>query len=299
LPRWWPPSHSASARWSEAIPASDAQASGVFDVLAEREPAPPRCALEEEYGAALLLDDARVAVNFVSTIDGIVSFGKEADDSRAVGGGVAADRTLMAMLRAVAGVIVVGAGTLRATRNHQWTPRALLGERGEDLTALRAVSGRPAALAPLLVVSSSADIPGDADAIARPAVPVHVLTAGGLVDAQAAARHVPTTAGGNLAAAAIVEAARGLAGGGPVLCEGGPHLFGVLLDGRVPLDLFLTVAPQLAGRSAHSAQRRSLVEGVALPPFSRPGELRSVRRAGDHLLLRYAIGSKNEATHTG
>ena len=49
----------------------------------------------------------------------------DTDDSRAVGGGVAADRTLMAMLRAVAGVIVVGAGTLRATRNHQWTPQAL------------------------------------------------------------------------------------------------------------------------------------------------------------------------------
>ena len=54
-----------------------------------------------------------------------------------------------------------------------------------------------------------------------------------------------------------------------MLCEGGPHLFGTLLDGGVPVDLFLTVAPQLAGRSAESAERRSLVEGVALAPFSR------------------------------
>ncbi len=101
-----------------------------------------------------------MAVNFVSTIDGIVSFGMDADDSRAVGGGVPADRTLMAMLRAVAGVIVVGAGTLRATRNHQWTPQALARERAADLAALRAVSGRPAEPAPLLVVSASGDIPG-------------------------------------------------------------------------------------------------------------------------------------------
>ena len=246
----------------------------------------------------MLLDSERVAVNFVSTIDGIVSFGKDADDSRAVGGGVAADRTLMAMLRAVAGVIVVGAGTLRATRNHQWTPQSLLAERSHDLAALRAASGRPSEPASLLVVSSAGDIPGDADAIARPAIPVHVLTADGVVDAQDALRSGPNAAGAHLTAAAIVQAARALSGGGPVLCEGGPNLFGVLLDGRVPIELFLTIAPQLAGRSPHSAQRRSLVEGVALPAFSRSGELRAVRRAGHHLLLRYAIDSKNEATST-
>ena len=84
---------------------------GLFSVLLEREEGTPRCALEEEYGAPLLVGAGRVAVNFVSTIDGVVSLGMDSDDSRAVGGGVAADRTLMAMLRAVAGVIVVGAGT--------------------------------------------------------------------------------------------------------------------------------------------------------------------------------------------
>ena len=207
---------------------------------------------------------------------------------------MAADRTLMAMLRAVAGVIVVGAGTLRATRNHQWTPGALLGERGEDLAALRAAAGRPDGPAPLLVVSGGGDIAADADAVAHPAVPVHVLTAAGVVDVPAALSAGPHTAGARLAAPAIIAAARGLSGGGPVLCEGGPHLFGDLLDGRVPVDLFLTVAPQLAGRSPHSAGRRSLVEGVALPPFSRPGTLRSVRRAGEHLLLRYAIDSRDD-----
>jgi riboflavin biosynthesis pyrimidine reductase len=267
-------------------------ASGLFDVLSERDSAPPRCALEEEYGVALVLDDDRVAVNFVSTIDGIVSFGMDADDSRAVGGGVAADRTLMAMLRAVAGVIVVGAGTLRATPNHQWTPQALARERAEDLAALRAVSGRPAALAPLLVVGGGGGIPRHADAVARPAIPLHVLTTDGVVDAQTALRSSPRADGGALTASAIVEAARGLGGGGPVLCEGGPHLFATLLQGRVPVDLFLTIAPQLAGRSGRSVERRSLVEGVDLVPFARTGELRSVRRASDHLLLRYAIDAR-------
>ncbi|MGH7721883.1 MAG: dihydrofolate reductase family protein [Candidatus Dormibacteria bacterium] len=263
----------------------------VFEVLLEGEPAAPRCTLEEEYGAALLLGSERVAVNFVSTIDGIVSLGLDADDSRAVGAGVPADRLLMAMLRAVAGVIMVGAGTLRATLNHQWTAESLAPDRGADLIELRAAAGRPAPPAPLLVVSSTGAVPADAVAVARPAVPVHVLTSLGCVAIRGAGPEAVRVAApaARLAPAAIVEAARDLADGGPVLCEGGPHLLGDLLSGGVPLDLFLTVAPQLAGRSQSSGERRSLVEGVALPAFTRPGSLRSIRRSQDHLLLRYAI----------
>jgi riboflavin biosynthesis pyrimidine reductase len=248
--------------------------SGVFDVLLEHESGSPRSTLEEEYGAPLLIDPARIAVNFVSTIDGMVSLGMAADDSRAIGGGVPADRLLMAMLRAIAGVIVVGAGNLRATLNHQWTAGALVPEREEDLATLRARAGLPARPASLLVVSGSGDVPADAEAIAHPAVPVSILVAEGA---------------GDISPAAIVTAARELAGGAPVLCEGGPHLLGSLLGGRIPLDLFLTIAPQLVGRSDRSAERLSLVEGIALPPFSRPGALRSVRRSEGHLLLRYTV----------
>jgi riboflavin biosynthesis pyrimidine reductase len=271
---------------------------GTFDVLFERETGSPRCALEEEYGAPLLVDAARVAVNFVSTIDGIVSFGMDADDSRAVGGGVLADRVLMAMLRAIAGVIVVGAGTLRATRNHQWTSQALAPDRDRDLAALRAAAGRPAQPASLLVVSSTGVLPADAVAIAHPAVPVHVLTAAGVAPAGGVRPQGAGTAPLHawLGAAAIVQAARDLGGGGPVLCEGGPHLLGTLLKGGVPIDLFLTVAPQLAGRNPDSVERRSLVEGIALPALSRPGALRSARRSADHLLLRYAIGAAARGT---
>ena len=261
----------------------------LVEVLSDSESAPPRCRLEEEYGAALVLGANRVAVNFVSTIDGVTSFGLNDDDSRAIGGGVPADRLLMAMLRAVAGVIVVGAGTLRATLHHQWAPQTLAPDRSADLAELRAASGRPEKPAPLLVVSGSGSLPAEADAIARPAVPVHVLTSAGLTGAGEVQSAPRTAAAEPIEPGAIVAAARRLAGGGPVLCEGGPHLFGSLLAGAVPIDLFLTVAPQLAGRTGGPRQRRGLVEGVALPPFARSGSLRSVRRAGDHLLLRYAI----------
>ena len=264
---------------------------GIFEVLAEAETTAPRTGLERGYGAALLLTRDRVAVNFVSSIDGIVSFGMRSDDSRAVGGGVVADRLLMAMLRAVAGVIIVGAGTLRATLNHQWTAAELSPDNAAELVELRTASGMPASPAPLLVVSGSGRMPAEAEAVALPATPLHVLSAAGL---DATDLPTPDAQGSRhrLEASAILAAARGLSGGGPVLCEGGPNLLGSLLEGAVPLDLFLTVAPQLAGRDPSDHQRRSLVEGVSLPPFARCATVRSVRRAGQHLLLRYAVDAQ-------
>lgn len=227
-----------------------------------------------------MLSHDRVAVNFVSSIDGVVSLGLAHRDSRAVGGGVPADRLLMAMLRALAGVIVVGAGTLRATLHHQWTAAALAPEHAADLETLRRLAWLPAAGAPLLVVAGRQPLPREAEALAEPAVPVGVvvpnLETGG--DGTPEFRAPPQR---------ILCQALALSVGGPILCEGGPTLLGSLLASGVAVDLFLTVAPQLSGNAA--AERRSLVEGQAFGPFERPARLRSVRRAADHVLLRYAL----------
>jgi riboflavin biosynthesis pyrimidine reductase len=176
----------------------------------------------------------------------------------------------------VAGVIVVGAGTVRVAGKHQWTPATLVPDRAADLDALRAAAGLPAAPAPLLVVSASRDLPPDVEAATKPQTSFHVLA--------------PEPPQPRVDAATIIASARELSGGGAILCEGGPRLFGTLLADPNPLDLFLTVAPQLAGRSTDRAgQRLGLVEGVALSPWARGARLRSVRRAGEHLLLRYAV----------
>ena len=56
-------------------------------------------------------------------------------------------------------------------------------------------------------------------------------------------------------------------------------------------ELFLTLAPQVAGRDA-SAERPGLVEGRIFAPDTPVwGELVEVRRAGEHLFLRYAFPS--------
>jgi riboflavin biosynthesis pyrimidine reductase len=72
-----------------------------------------------------------------------------------------------------------------------------------------------------------------------------------------------------------------------ILSEGGPTVFGLLLEAGVVDELFVTVSPLLAGRSAVS-ERLALVEGTHFLPERRIGaRLAGIRRHEDHLFLRY------------
>jgi riboflavin biosynthesis pyrimidine reductase len=95
---------------------------------------------------------------------------------------------------------------------------------------------------------------------------------------------------GRLTAQAIVDQLHAGFGARLVLCEGGPSLLGQLVGARLIDELFLTVAPQLAGRDG-KADRPALIEGFAADAGAAPqATLLSVRKAGDHLFLRYRIG---------
>jgi riboflavin biosynthesis pyrimidine reductase len=73
-----------------------------------------------------------------------------------------------------------------------------------------------------------------------------------------------------------------------ILSEGGPTLFAALLAARAVDELFLTVSPVLAGRG--DRPRPALVEGVELlPGHGLAATLRSLRRSGNHLFLRFAL----------
>ena len=83
-------------------------------------------------------------------------------------------------------------------------------------------------------------------------------------------------------------------GFGLVLCEGGPHLLGSLLERDLVDELFLTVAPQIAGRS-HHAPRLALAEGIAFSVGDAPWwRVVSLARSGEHLFLRYR---RDRGTH--
>jgi riboflavin biosynthesis pyrimidine reductase len=69
-----------------------------------------------------------------------------------------------------------------------------------------------------------------------------------------------------------------------LLCEGGPTLNATLFAESLIDELFLTVAPTVAG----AAEKLTLVEGLPLP---RPVdlELLTVHEAGGHVFMRYRV----------
>jgi riboflavin biosynthesis pyrimidine reductase len=74
-----------------------------------------------------------------------------------------------------------------------------------------------------------------------------------------------------------------------VLLEGGPRVMGEFFAEQLLDELFLTLAPQVAGRAdAGRAERPGLVAGRLLAP-DQPvwGTMSSVHQAGSHLFLRY------------
>ncbi|GAA4902872.1 riboflavin biosynthesis pyrimidine reductase [Actinomycetospora succinea] len=220
-----------------------------------------------------------VRVNFVASADGAVAVGGLSTGLHAPG-----DREVFGVLRELADVVLVGAGTARAERYRgaRTTP-----ERRER----RRARGQ-AAVPPIAVVSTRGDLDPGAGLFTDTSVPPLVLVAAAHAD-DARARLGGAGVDGEVVAASgddpgatdpdAVLAALAARGLHRVLCEGGPALFGALLAaGRVD-ELCLSLAPQLAGGGIDR-----IVAGPALDD-PRPLHLADVLRHGDGLLLRYLI----------
>jgi riboflavin biosynthesis pyrimidine reductase len=77
-----------------------------------------------------------------------------------------------------------------------------------------------------------------------------------------------------------------------ILVEGGPQLMGEFFAGKALDELFLTLAPQIAGRDG-KVKRPGLVMGKRFAPENPLwGTLVSVKRGESHLFLRYAFETK-------
>ena len=96
-----------------------------------------------------------------------------------------------------------------------------------------------------------------------------------------------STAEERISPSAILTVLRQEAGVELLLHEAGPTLFGEFLAGGVMDELFLTVAPQIAGRDAVHP-RPGLVANVQFSPATAPWwKLISAKSATDYLFLRY------------
>jgi riboflavin biosynthesis pyrimidine reductase len=182
----------------------------------------------------------RLRTNFVSSIDGAVTLGGV---SGSLGG--ATDRRVMAVLRAMADVILVGAGTVRVEGYGGMRPAT------EDAAWRRAhgLSDAPR----LAVVSGDLGLAPSAPFFAEASTPPLVLTRSRVPqdrrDALARVAEVVSCGDDEVDLGAVV-AELNRRGSAQILCEGGPHLFGSLLDAHLVDEACVTLAPRLVGGDA-------------------------------------------------
>jgi riboflavin biosynthesis pyrimidine reductase len=187
-----------------------------------------------------------------------------------------ADKVVFRTLRAVADVVLVGAGTARA---EDYGPIPV----PEAARAWRGERGRPPR-PPLAVVSRALDLDPGQRCFTGQVRPLIVTCAAAPPARRAALAEVADVviAGEervDLAAALAALADRGL---GRVLCEGGPSLLAGLVGAGLLDELCMTLSPLLAGTGPGML--------AAALPAPVPLELVHVLEEQGSLLLRYAVG---------
>ena len=215
----------------------------------------------------------------------MVSLGGTPSAGSVISGRNPADRFLLALLRACADAVLVGAGTLRATPGHHWTPQHTFPALADEFAALRESLGRKPDPR-LVILTRSGDIDPEHPAFADGAT---VVTA-----RQGVLERLPK--GTDLIATDdLGEALHELRSRGfeVLLTEGGPQVMGELIAHGLLDEAFLTVSPVIAGRDQE--MRLGMVAGVELLPARGVWtRLLSLRRHGDYLFLRYGLPARGE-----
>jgi len=193
----------------------------------------------------------------------------------------------MALLRACADAVLIGAGTLRATPGHHWTPEHVFPGLAASFARMRKQLGRT--LDPRLVVLTGT---GDVD-VTHPAIAGGATVLTTTEAAKSLRARLPDSCDViesghkevDMSAALDELRSRGF---NVVLTEGGPHVMGELIKDGLLDEAFLTISPVVAGRG--DEPRLGMVEGIELLPAGGVwAELMSSRRHGDYLFLRYGL----------
>lgn len=239
-----------------------------------------------------------VLANFAVSLDGVAAL---APETRTLGveitGGDPADRMILGLLRAISDAVIIGAGTLRASPRHRWTASRAAPALSEPFVDLR--NRLHLGATPLnVVVSASGHLDLTLPLFRSGEVEVLVVTTA-VGARRLATEHLPmgiqiaaAAPGPTIPAPAILRAVARVRACATILVEGGPHLFARFLSDRCLDELFLTIAPRMFGRDPDHP-RLSLVEGLVSGSGAAPeGGLRSLRRGGELLFLRYGFPSR-------
>lgn len=212
----------------------------------------------------------------------VTNFATTADGRATVGGrsgpiGDDGDMEVFRRLRTQVDALLVGTRTLAIERYG----RAV---RRPELRAAREAIGLAAE--PLVaLVSRSGELPLDAPLFAAPEACVVAFAPAGTPQPDCAAQvDLVALDPAELTLTTALRRLRADHGVRSALCEGGPALMGALLHERLVDELFLTLAPQLAG----GGDGPTMTSG---PPLADPDALELVwaLERGGSLYLRYAV----------
>jgi riboflavin biosynthesis pyrimidine reductase len=236
--------------------------------------------------------------NFVSTLDGVVSYALKGQASGStISGSDPADRFIMGLLRASADGIIVGARTVHdVSPKSLWIPEHTYPDAKLLYTEYRLNVLHQSEYPLLVIVSGSGRLELERAVFRTPGVRTVVITTSagrdeltrrGAMTAGSVEIHALNSSSGSIAPLAILRLLNLQFGIRMLLHEGGPTLFGQFLAAEAVDELFLTLSPQIAGRKG-DATRPALVQGVQFVPDCAPWfQLLSVKQKAEHLYLRY------------
>ena len=242
--------------------------------------------------------------NFVSTLDGVVSFNLPGQSEGAqISASNEEDRFIMGLLRASADAVVVGSGTLQAAGPQgSWLPESVYPAAKDLYRNYRTEVLRKLEYPLVVIVTGLGGLDLASAVFHTPRTRVLILTteqgkqrlsqsgSGALASVEVKAL---STAETRISPSAILTLLRQEAGVELLLHEAGPTLFGEFLAGGFMDELFLTVAPQIAGRGA-AQSRPGLVANVEFSPATAPWwKLLSAKSAADYLFLRYQVRDRS------
>lgn len=240
-------------------------------------------ALEAAHGGPFWLPERIVYANFVSSVDGIAAIAGIEMSSAAISGGASADRFTMALLRAVADAIVVGAGTLRE-HGGPWTAEKAFPAGADDFRRLRA--GMSSEAPTLVVVTASGKLPADHPSLGAAVIVTITSGARTLTERQVRCAEVIDVGDHDaVGGRAVIDRLRER-GFNRILTEGGPKLMGAMLEAGAVEHLFLTISPKVVGGGRG---RAPFTDNVDLLDTGNGMRLLSVRRSGAYLFLRYCL----------
>jgi len=178
-----------------------------------------------------------VVLNFVTTLDG-----RAAIQGRSGPIGSDVDSELLQRLRTRVDAVMIGAGTMRAERYGRMVPNP-------EFRAWRERVGL--AHDPLaVIVSNRLELPWDAPLFTDGGGRVVIFTASQDPAPQTKTPVTVVSHEGGVELDRALEYLRTERGIRALLCEGGPILHGRLREGGIADELFLTIAPKLAGGEA-------------------------------------------------